>query len=164
MDDVSPSRSARPAAPPRRLVWIRSAVGPTETASSSLWNSWKRRGQLLFVLLLVIGLPIAVARAVRHGNSDLCGFCAAGRYVLEHGNRDPASALSRYWPSADIPWMALAYLPSWLAAAIWYPIGCGTWLGLLRTVFRVCRRRIPTRPCGHTSHPRRRLADHAAGG
>ena len=89
------------------------------------------------MLLLVIGLPIAVARAVRHGNSDLCGFCAAGRYVLEHGNRDPASALSRYWPSADIPWMALAYLPSWLAAAIWYLIGCGTWLGLLRTVFRV---------------------------
>ena len=65
---------------------------------------------------------------------DLAGFCDAGRYILEHGTRDPVSSLSRYWPSADVPWMLFALLPVSVTAVLWYCIGCATWLGLLRTI------------------------------
>ncbi len=83
--------------------------------------------------LLVMGLPMAYQRAVDNG-PDLAGFCDAGRYILEHGTRDPSSTLSRYWPSADVPWMAFALLPISVTAVLWYGIGCVAWLGLLRTI------------------------------
>ena len=46
----------------------------------------------------------------------------------------PISTLSRYWPSADVPWIVFALLPISVTAVLWYGIGCATWLGLLRTI------------------------------
>jgi len=83
--------------------------------------------------LLVMGLPMAYQRAIDNG-PDLAGFCDAGRYILEHGTRDPLSTLSRYWPSADVPWIAFALLPISAAAVLWYVLSCAAWLGLLRTI------------------------------
>jgi hypothetical protein len=84
-------------------------------------------------VLLVIGLPLAFKRAVNNG-PDLAGFCDAGRYILEHGTRDPDSTLSRYWPSADVPWIPISLLPISVVAVLWYGLNCGAWLGLLRTI------------------------------
>jgi len=83
--------------------------------------------------LLVMGLPMAYQRAVDNG-PDLAGFCDAGRYIIEHGTRDPLSTLARYWPSADVPWIGFALLPISVTAVLWYVISCATWLGLLRTI------------------------------
>ena len=94
---------------------------------------WERLGQVLMIVLMIIGLPMAYQRAIDHG-ADLAGFCDAGRHILEHGTRDPRSCLSRYWPSADVPWMAFALLPIEVTAVLWYAICCATWLGLLRTI------------------------------
>lgn len=94
---------------------------------------WERVGWFLMLGLLIIGLPMAYQRAIDHG-ADLAGFCDAGRYILEHGTRDPESNLARYWPSADVPWIVLALLPISVAAVLWYCIGCAAWIGLLRTI------------------------------
>ena len=94
---------------------------------------WERLGQLLMLALLIIGLRMAYLRAVDNG-PDLAGFCDAGRHILEHGTREPKSTLSRYWPSADVPWMLFAMLPISVTAVLWYAIGCAAWLGLLRTI------------------------------
>jgi len=94
---------------------------------------WERLGQFMMLGLLIIGLPMAYQRAIDNG-PDLAGFCDAGRYILEHGSRDPESSLSRYWPSADVPWIVLAALPISVTAVLWYGVGCATWLGLLRTI------------------------------
>ena len=93
----------------------------------------ERVGQCLMIGILIIGLPMAYRRAIDNG-PDLAGFCDAGRYILQHGTRDPLSTLSRYWPSADVPWMAFALLPISVTAVLWYMIGCAVWLGLLRTI------------------------------
>jgi hypothetical protein len=93
----------------------------------------ERAGYLLMIILLVIGLPMAYQRAIDNG-PDLAGFCDAGRYILEHGTRDPESSLSRYWPSADVPWILFALVPISVVAVLWYCIGCATWLGLLATI------------------------------
>ena len=95
---------------------------------------WERLGWCLMLGLLLLGLPMAYQRAIDNG-PDLAGFCDAGRYILEHGTRQPLSTLSRYWPSADVPWILFALLPISVAAVLWYAIGCATWLGLLRTIF-----------------------------
>ena len=94
----------------------------------------ERLGWALMIVLLIIGLPMAYQRAVDNG-PDLAGFCEAGRYILEHGTREPHSTLSRYWPSADVPWILFALLPISVTAVLWYGIGCITWFGLLRTIY-----------------------------
>jgi hypothetical protein len=104
--------------------------------------------------LLVMGLPMAYQRAIDNG-PDLAGFCDAGRYILEHGTRDPTSSLARYWPSADVPWVAFALLPIGVVAVLWYGVGCVVWLGLLRT--------ICTRVLAGTDAAARRHATLAAG-
>jgi hypothetical protein len=83
-----------------------------------------------------VGLVITMDRATCYKTLDLRGFCAAGQYVLEHGTRDPASNLGRYWPSADVPWIFFAQMPFVLAALVWYLVGCATWLGLLQSIQR----------------------------
>jgi len=83
--------------------------------------------------LLLAGLPMAWQRAVDNG-PDLAGFCDAGRYILQHGTRDPESTLSRYWPSADVPWIVLSRLPISVTAVLWYCLNCAAWLGLLHTI------------------------------
>ena len=76
-------------------------------------------GWFLMLGLLIIGLPMAYQRAIDNG-PDLAGFCDAGRYILEHGTREPKSTLSRYWPSADVPWILFALLPISVTAVLWY--------------------------------------------
>ena len=93
----------------------------------------ERLGQLLMLGLLIAGLPMAYQRAVNNG-PDLAGFCDAGRYILEHGTRDPQSTLARYWPSADVPWIAFPSCPLRSRRCSGTAIGCATWLGLLRTI------------------------------
>ncbi len=105
-------------------------TGGVECARTPLWE---RLGWFLMLGLLIIGLPMAYQRAIANG-PDLAGFCEAGRYILDHGTREPKSTLSRYWPSADVPWMLFALLPISVTAVLWYCIGCATWLGLLRTI------------------------------
>jgi alpha-1,2-mannosyltransferase len=141
---MSVSTLPRTVESPGEIPRLRIIVGDEAT------SRWELIGRTLFVLLLLVGLPITLYRATHHGNLDLRGFCAAGQYVIEHGTRNPASVLSRYWPSADVPWMLLARLPIALAACVWYVVGCATWVGLLRSIDRsmlgdvepVLRRRI----------------------
>ena len=95
---------------------------------------WQRLGECLFIAALAGGAVVAIARAIHDGCTDFTGFRDAGRYVLEHHARDRQSVLARYWPSADVPWMVAACLPLPLGAAIWYAVGCWSWLGLLRTI------------------------------
>ena len=98
--------------------------------------NWETAGRGLFVLLLLIGLPIAWHRAIHRTNLDFVTFYDAGRYLWEHGARDPASGLCKYLPSADVAWMAIALLPLPLAAAAWYCLGAWSWIGLLGTIRR----------------------------
>src|SRR5271157_2642268 len=108
-------------------------ANPTIGDDRSLAVVWERLGQLVMFALLIIGLPMAYQRAIDRG-PDLAGFCDAARYILDHGTRDPHSSLSRYWPSADVPWILFALLPISVTAVSWYGIGCATWIGLLRTI------------------------------
>ena len=120
-----------------RIGMEQPALNPLANLAGSEGRSptllWERLGQLVMLGLLIIGLRMAYLRAVNNG-PDLAGFCDAGRYILEHGTREPKSTLSRYWPSADVPWMLFALLPISVTAVLWYGIGCATWLGLLRTI------------------------------
>ncbi len=105
--------------------------------------------------LLLAGLPMAWQRAVDNG-PDLAGFCDAGRYILQHGTRDPESTLSRYWPSADVPWIVFSRLPISVTAVLWYCLNCAAWLGLLHTI---CNRLLvrqafqPDLPLGQARAP-----------
>jgi hypothetical protein len=106
-----------------------------------LWRSpdgspWERAGALLFALMLLVGCPVAVNRAVHGGGADLRWFCSAGRYILEHGTRDPKSNLGRYWPSLDVPWMIVARVPIAVTASLWYLLGCLSWIALLDAIYR----------------------------
>jgi hypothetical protein len=94
---------------------------------------WEKLGWTLMAILLVIGLPLAFKRAIDSG-PDLAGFCDAGRYILEHGTRDPDSTLSRYWPSADVPWIPISLIPISVVAILWYLLNAAAWLGLLHTI------------------------------
>ena len=106
---------------------------PAAAAATGHMVKWEKLGWVLMAVLLVIGLPLAYNRAVNNG-PDLAGFCDAGRYILEHGHRDPESTLSRYWPSADVPWIPISLLPISVVAVLWYGLNCAAWLGLLRTI------------------------------
>jgi hypothetical protein len=109
---------------------------PSLAVGSGDISRWERRGRLLVLVVLVAGLIVAVNRAILHGCSDFFWFREAGRYVLEHGTRDPESNLARYWPSNDVIWVAFACLPLPLGAGIWYLVGCWSWIGLLDSIRR----------------------------
>ncbi|MGA2033544.1 MAG: glycosyltransferase family 87 protein [Thermoguttaceae bacterium] len=119
-----------------------------KTAVQSLWpfepsssdgaagavSPWERLGQAVVIVSLLLGLMIAVDRAVTNGCSDFAGFCNAGRNVLEHQARESSPTLGRYWPSVDVVWVIFLGMPMWLAAGLWSLLGCWSWLGLLGTV------------------------------
>ena len=99
--------------------------------------AWRRPSRLLFLAVLLCGLPIAMNRAIEHkGASDFVAFYDSARYLMEHGTRSPQSEMARYLPSADVPWLALAILPVWLASMVYYLLGCWSWIGLLDTTGR----------------------------
>ena len=99
---------------------------------------WETLGLALLAVGLLTALPIAVYRVLhRPGGSDFPEFYAAGRYVLEHGEIEPTAFLRYYWPSLDVAFAGLAWMPLPLAAALWYAIGCSSWIGLLLTLHRL---------------------------
>ncbi len=118
---------------PWRDVGLKTPASPAGDEDRSRTVVWERLGQLIILALLIMGLPMAYQRAIDNG-PDLAGFCEAGRYILDHGARDPHSSLGRYWPSADVPWIIFALMPISVAAVLWYLIGCAAWIGLLRTI------------------------------
>ncbi len=130
MSDISVGQAAAPSlgARNRRAT----SAASVAAAAAPRITKWEKAGWLLMAILLVIGLPLAFNRAVNNG-PDLAGFCDAGRYILQHGHRDPESTLSRYWPSADVPWIPISVLPISVVAVLWYGLNCAAWLALLRT-------------------------------
>lgn len=94
---------------------------------------WEILGSVLFVGLLVGTGPVAVNRMIR-GHSDFGEFYQAGRWVLEHHARAEPTIFAYYWPSLDVAWTALAWMPLGVAAVVWYLVSVATWIGLLRTI------------------------------
>ena len=99
-------------------------------------SPWEIAGLALFVGLLAGAAPVAVGRMVQDRGSDFAEFYRAGRYVLEHRAREPHTILAYYWPSLDVAWAGLAWLPLRVAAVVWYVAGCAAWVGLLVTIRR----------------------------
>ena len=98
---------------------------------------WERAGQALFAVLLIIGFPIAMNRAIRDaGGTDFTQFYRSRRYVLEHGDTEPHRFLKYYLPSLDVAWAGLACLPIPIGCAVYYAFNCGTWIGLLAATKR----------------------------
>jgi len=96
------------------------------------------------MLLLLAAYPIALYRATGDtGGTDFPEFYAAGRYVLEHGARQPTTMLYYYLPSLDVAWAALAWLPVSVAASVWYAVGCLSWLCLLGAIDRYLLADVP---------------------
>jgi hypothetical protein len=122
-----PSRPARSRSPVRLLA---RAVRRSGIFGIS---RWELLGRLVFLGLLVGTAPVAVRRMTR-GHSDFDGFYQAGRSVLEHQVRQPDSILNYYWPSLDVAWAAVAWMPFHTAAVVWYVVSVATWIGLLRTI------------------------------
>jgi hypothetical protein len=87
-------------------------------------------------LLVAACAPWAVHRAWANGGTDLPGFRAAGRFVLDHATRHPRSVLYRYLPSLDAVAIVLTAGPISAVAAVWYVLNAGCWFGLLRTIQR----------------------------
>jgi len=117
---------------PALVSW--GGMSPPRSASLLARIPWEWLGWGVLVASLLLGSGVAVVRVVGNGCTDFTGFCHAGQYVLEHGSRDRTSCLSRYWPSADVPWILFTLIPLPLGAAIWYAVGAWSWLGLLRTI------------------------------
>ena len=92
-------------------------------------------GRTLFVVLLLVGLPIAVNRAI-HDKGDFTQFHRSGRHILEHGDTEPHRFLKYYWPSLDVAWAAIASLPVPVGCVLYYALNCGTWIALLAATKR----------------------------
>jgi hypothetical protein len=98
--------------------------------------AWERGGRILFVVILLIGLPIALNREANHKNLDFRGFYEASRSVLEHGQRLEDTRFHYYLPSLDFAFVAIAWLPAPIAGGLWYFLGCWSWIGLLQSANR----------------------------
>lgn len=109
---------------------------PRAAGVRRIWTSWEFRGWLLMIVLLTAICPWAYWRTVNFGGSDLHRFHAAGRYVLEHGQRQPKTILAYYLPSLDVAWAALGCMPLGVAAVVWYVFMALCWLALLQATAR----------------------------
>jgi alpha-1,2-mannosyltransferase len=99
---------------------------------------WETLGRAVLAVSLVAAFSIASYRALYGaGGSDFPEFYAAGRYVLEHGEIEPTAFLRYYWPSVDVAFAGLAWMPLPMASAVWNAIGCLSWIGLLMTIHRL---------------------------
>ena len=111
-------------------------IGPRPRGVARLWTSWEVRGWLLMIALLAAICPLAYWRTVNFGGSDFHRFHAAGRYVLDHGQRQEKTILAYYLPSLDVAWAALGCMPLGVAAVVWYAFMSLCWLALLRATAR----------------------------
>ena len=107
------------------------------------WNAqwralaaWERAAQAVFAIVLLAGSAVAVSRMIHDAGSDFLEYHSAGRYVVEHGARDPRTILLYYWPSLDAAWAAFGWMPFEAAACAWCAISCWTWFGLLGAIHR----------------------------
>lgn len=133
-----------------------SPVGSPLRAPKAVRSPWERLGRFLFVFALVAAFPVAMYRAFYEtGGTDFPEFYAAGRHILEYGDTEPTRFLKYYWPSLDVAWAGLAWMPAPLAAAVWYGLCCGSWIGLLAAINRYL--------LAHIEQPQRRLSILAAG-
>lgn len=101
------------------------------------------RERLLAVALNLVGATLLATFALHLYRvlyePTACDFPklhAAGRHVLENATRQPDSLLSRYLPSVDVAWAAIAALPIGLAATMFYLLNLAALLWLLRTIGR----------------------------
>jgi hypothetical protein len=114
---------------------------PAETldakSPSPRYSRWEGAGWILLVAALLAAFPVAIYRAVYSGGgTDFPRFYAAGRYVLEHRAIEPTRFLEYYWPSVDVAFAGLAWMPLPVATAVWYAIVSTAWMGLLATIAR----------------------------
>jgi len=112
-----PIRWTEPASIAGRWAWLR--------------PSWERLGYVAFVGQLLILAPLALRRMLTNGGTDFPEFYAAGRYVLVWGERQPGTILAYYWPSLDVAWAFLAWMPVPLAAVTWFVAVSLAYVGLL---------------------------------
>jgi hypothetical protein len=133
-----------------------SPAGQPSRLPQAARSPWERLGRFLFVFALVAAFPVAMYRAVNEtGGTDFPEFYATGRHILEHGDVEPTRFLKYYWPSLDVAWAGLAWMPAPLAATVWYGLCCGSWIGLLAAINRYL--------LGHIEQPQRRLSILTAG-
>ena len=130
----NPVSQAWVAAADRWLEWLWPLQSSQPTGNPVAILPWERLGRILLLTILLIGMPIAVNRAVNHGVSDFRGFHQASRFTLSHGLRLPDTTFAFYLPSLDVAFEAVAWMPMPVAAAIWYLLGCWSWIALLRSV------------------------------
>ena len=117
----------------RWLEWFW-PLRPSDQQGNPIALPWQQAGRLLLLAILLVGLPIAVNRAVTHGVSDLRGFHEASRFTLTHGLRLPGTTFAFYLPSLDVAFEVIAWMPMPIAATIWYLLGCWSWIALLRSI------------------------------
>jgi hypothetical protein len=122
------------ALPGRGIEWLWPLQSHHQASDPVAVSAWEHRGRLLLLALLLIGMPIAVNRAVTQGVSDFRGFYQASQFTLSHGARLPNTTFAYYLPSLDVAFAAIAWLPMPIAAVLWYLLGCWSWIGLLRSV------------------------------
>ena len=132
-NSVSPARFANAE---RCLEWLWPLQSSDRPGPPAAILPWERLGRLLLLAILLIGLPIAVNRAVNHGVSDFRGFHQASQFTLAHGLRLSDTTFAFYLPSLDVAFEAIAWMPMSIAAVIWYLLGCWSWIALLRSVNR----------------------------
>jgi hypothetical protein len=120
----------------RWLEWLWPLQSSDRPGHPAAILPWERLGRLLLVAILLVGLPIAVNRAVNHGVSDFRGFHQASQFTLAHGLRLSDTTFAFYLPSLDVAFEAIAWMPMPIAAVIWYLLGCWSWIALLRSVNR----------------------------
>jgi len=117
---------------------------------------WETLGRGLLIVSLVAACPVALNRVISaRGGTDVPHFFEAGRYVLEHRDIQPKPFLKYYWPSLDVAWAGLAWMPLPVVAVVWYAMACCSWIGLLITLRRLLAPYAPS--------PRARHAALAAG-
>lgn len=93
---------------PARVRWVRLLAGPAPVAA----------------VVLVAAVAAAVLTSLRGGLTDLGVYQEAGRALVAGppatAPRDPVTGLSfTYPPFASVVMVPLAFLPAWLAAAVW---------------------------------------------
>jgi hypothetical protein len=113
---------------------------------------WEMLGRGVLIVFLVAACPVALHRVIAEkGGTDVPQFYEAGRYVLEHRDIQPTPFLKYYWPSLDVAWAGLAWMPLPVVTAVWYAMACCSWIGLLITLHRLLAPYAPSPLARHAA-------------